>query len=150
MPESADRHEIRIRVAGTNNPSQDIDDLTAWLEREPWLTRHQHDWRRRPRPEESPGRDAADGAMAVGVDDLVLVVVGAVAAEITKGLGIALREWLRRRREAREEGEEPTVAVGAGPQVHDIGEGPQQPADPGSARPRTGSRADEDGSTGED
>ncbi|MEI5136356.1 caspase family protein [Streptomyces libani] len=93
MPEHADRQEIRIRITGTNNPEQDVEDLKAWLEREPWLSRRPHDWELRPagEPDEGPGD------MAIGIDDLILVVVGAAAAEITKSLGIALREWLRRR-----------------------------------------------------
>ena len=52
MPQSADRHEIRIRITGTNNPDQDIEDLKAWLEREPWLDRRRHDWLLRPRPQD--------------------------------------------------------------------------------------------------
>ncbi|ARH90618.1 MULTISPECIES: hypothetical protein [Streptomyces] len=141
MPESAARHEIRIRVTGTNNPQQDIDDLRAWLEREPWLNRREHSWEQRPRPAgTADGTDGAEPAdMAVGVDDLILVLVGAVATELTKGLGIALREWLRRRKEERAEGEAPAVDVGAGGQVQAVGESPE----PGS--PAHGS-----GSTGED
>jgi hypothetical protein len=114
MPESADREEIRfrIRVTGTNNPQQDNADLRAWLEREPWLARRPYDWEAEPRP------DAADtsgrGDMAVGIDDLILVVVGAAAAELAKGMGIALREWLRRRREERAAGEAPAVAADEG------------------------------------
>ncbi|MEV0374255.1 hypothetical protein AB0I10_31385 [Streptomyces sp. NPDC050636] len=139
MPESADRQEIRIRITGTDNPHQDIEDLKAWLEREPWLRHQGHDWTVRPAPADAThGTDETDlGDMAVGVDDLILVIVGAVAAELTKSLSIALREWLRRRREERAEGEEPAVVV-----IGDAGrpgEAPQAP-DPGGP-------ADEGGST---
>ncbi|MGW1378330.1 hypothetical protein ACWD6P_29225 [Streptomyces sp. NPDC002446] len=145
MPESAGHHEIRIRITGTNNPQQDIDDLRAWLEREPWLTRREHAWEQRPRPaHEADGTDpaAAPGPadMAVGVDDLILVIVGAVAAEAAKGLGIALREWLRRRKEERAEGEVPAVDVGTGGELHAVGD---------TERPDPGSPAHEGGSTGE-
>ncbi|MEU9117720.1 hypothetical protein AB0D04_39825 [Streptomyces sp. NPDC048483] len=120
MPNSADRHEsgqeIRIRIAGTNNPAQDAADLRAWLEREPWLAQRRHEWTQRARP--AGGSEDADESgpadMAIGVDDLVLVVVGAVAAEITKSLTIALQEWLRRRKEERATGERPSVRVGEG------------------------------------
>ncbi|UQA96166.1 hypothetical protein [Streptomyces halobius] len=50
MPQSADRQEIRIRITGTDNPHQDIEDLKAWLEREPWLRHQPHDWTVRPGP----------------------------------------------------------------------------------------------------
>ncbi|GAA2317801.1 hypothetical protein OHT20_29660 [Streptomyces caniferus] len=145
MPQSADRHEIRIRITGTNNPDQDIEDLKAWLEREPWLDRRRHDWLLRPRP--ADGSDHGPGDMAVGVDDLILVVVGAVAAEIAKSLGIALQEWLRRRREERDTGERPAVAVGSGDgdlqALGDAGPGavaPEHP-DPGSPADGSGSTA---------
>lgn len=143
MPESADRHEIRIRITGTNNPQQDVDDLQAWLEREPWLTRQEHSWEQRPHPAREAGHpDEPDlGDMAVGVDDLILVIVGAVAAEVTKGLSIALREWLRRRKEERAAGEVPAVEVGAGGEVHTVGE---------TERPDPGSPAQGSGSTVED
>ncbi|MGW2920477.1 hypothetical protein ACWDBF_21800 [Streptomyces angustmyceticus] len=147
MPQRADRHEIRIRITGTNNPEQDIEDLKAWLEREPWLDRRRHDWLLRPRP--AGGGADGPGDMAVGVDDLILVVVGAVAAEITKGLGIALQEWLRRRREERDTGERPAVAVGAG----DGDPRPLDEAGPGAAAPEhpdPGSPADGSGSTAGD
>ncbi|GAO12507.1 hypothetical protein NCG97_28925 [Streptomyces lydicamycinicus] len=145
MPQRADRHEIRIRITGTNNPDQDVEDLKAWLEREPWLNRRSHDWELRPAQE----RDDGPGDMAIGVDDLILVVVGAVAAEITKSLGIALREWLRRRREERDTGERPAVAVGGGDgELRALGE-----PGPGAAapeRPDPGSPANEGGSTAGD
>ncbi|MFK0266186.1 hypothetical protein ACIQU1_33350 [Streptomyces angustmyceticus] len=147
MPQRADRHEIRIRITGTNNPDRDVEDLKAWLEREPWLDRRRHDWLLRPRP--ADGGAEGPGDMAVGIDDLILVVVGAVAAEITKGLGIALQEWLRRRREERDTGERPAVAVGAG-------DGDLHPLDepgPGAAAPEhpdPGSPADGSGSTAGD
>ncbi|MFI9049950.1 hypothetical protein [Streptomyces sp. NPDC053427] len=122
MSDSADRdesgrqtqQEIRIRITGTDDAEQDTAHLKAWLEREPWLTRRQHDWARRSRPAgESEGvAEPGPADMAVGVDDLILVVVGAVAAEVTKSLTIALQEWLRRRREERADGERPSVAVG--------------------------------------
>ncbi|WP_043263799.1 hypothetical protein [Streptomyces sp. CT34] len=164
MPESAARDEgreatgdeIRIRITGTNNPHQDIEDLKAWLEREPWLGRRRHDWDRRPRPAEAPAAPAPGEAtdlhdMAIGVDDLVLVVVGAVVTEITKSLGIALREWLRRRKEAREAGEQPDVSVGTGAVLRQIGGAdPERPAGPGPGRPDPHSAADGGGSTGED
>ncbi|MEU9120791.1 hypothetical protein AB0C96_13190 [Streptomyces sp. NPDC048506] len=136
MPESADRHEgrheISIRVTGTNNPQQDLDDLRAWLEREPWLTRQEHSWEQRPHPAPETGPpDGPDlGDMAVGVDDLILVIVGAVATEVTKGLSIALREWLRRRKEERAAGEAPAVDVGTGGEVHTVGDTTRR--DPGS------------------
>ncbi|MEU5210527.1 hypothetical protein [Streptomyces sp. NPDC020742] len=143
MPERAGHQEIRIRVTGTNNPQQDIDDLRAWLEREPWLTRQEHSWHQRPRPADAA--DGADGArrtrpadMAVGVDDLVLVLVGAVATEVTKGLSIALREWLRRRREERAEGEEPAVVAGTGGAVHEVGSGHPDPGSPAQGSGSTG------------
>ncbi|MGP8302670.1 hypothetical protein ACTPOK_33000 [Streptomyces inhibens] len=146
MPESADRHEIRIRITGTNNPQQDIDDLRAWLEREPWLNRQEHGWEQRPHPtdERNHTADGPDlGDMAVGVDDLILVIVGAVAAELTKGMTIALREWLRRRREERAAGEVPAVSVGTDGELSAVGDaGPEHP-DPGSP-------AQESGSTRED
>ncbi|AJT67909.1 hypothetical protein [Streptomyces chattanoogensis] len=109
-------HEIRIRITGTDNPEQDAADLTAWLEREPWLTRRRHEWTSRPRPagEGEGGDETGPADMAIGVDDLILVVLGAVAGEITKGLSIALQEWLRRRREERATGEQPSVMVGEG------------------------------------
>lgn len=149
MPESAAHHEIRIRITGTNNPQQDIDDLQAWLEREPWLSRQEHTWEQRPAhgTDDTEGTDDTDGAagpaprdMAVGVDDLILVVVGAVAAEMAKGLGIALREWLRRRKEERAEGEVPAIDVGTGDEVHAVGD---------TERPGPGGPAREGGSTGE-
>ncbi|MFG2141991.1 hypothetical protein [Streptomyces sp. NPDC048650] len=118
MPDSADRdeirQEIRIRITGTHNPEQDGADLRAWLEREPWLTSRRHDWALRPRPAAEGADEAGPADMAVGVDDVILVVVGAVAAEITKSLTIALQEWLRRRKEERSAGEEPAVVVGEG------------------------------------
>ncbi|WP_044364504.1 hypothetical protein [Streptomyces natalensis] len=116
MPNSAERQEIRIRISGTHNPEQDAADLRAWLEREPWLTQRPHEWAQRPRPAgEDDGAGAAGPAdMALGVDDVILAVIGAVAAEVTKSLTIALQEWLRRRREERSQGEEPAVAVGEG------------------------------------
>ncbi|MCR8579310.1 effector-associated constant component EACC1 [Streptomyces sp. Isolate_219] len=143
MPEHADRQEIRIRITGTNNPEQDVEDLKAWLEREPWLSQRSHDWELRPvgEPDEGPGD------MAIGIDDLILVVVGAAAAEITKSLGIALREWLRRRREERDTGERPAVAVGGGDgELRALGDpGPDVPApersDPGSPANGGGSTA---------
>lgn len=150
MPQRADRHEIRIRVTGTNNPDQDIEDLKTWLAREPWLARRQYDWALRPRPADARdganGDPAAPGDMAVGVDDLVLVIVGAVAAEITKSLSIALKEWLRRRREERDTGERPAVAVGGDGGLRALGdEGPGAPApgapDPGSPDDGSGSTA---------
>ncbi|MGD3104773.1 hypothetical protein [Streptomyces sp. YGL11-2] len=164
MPESAARDEvreatgdeIRIRITGTNNPHQDIEDLKAWLEREPWLARRRHDWDRRPRPADERAAQAPGDApdlhdMAIGVDDLVLVVVGAVVTEVTKSLGIALREWLRRRKEAREEGEQPRVSVGTGAALRQIdGADPERPVGPGPARSDPHSAADGGGSTGED
>ncbi|MFJ9852115.1 hypothetical protein [Streptomyces sp. NPDC101150] len=128
MSGSADRREggqgngresgqgIRIRITGTNDAERDAADLRAWLEREPWLTQRRHNWTQRPRPagESGGGDESGPADMAVGVDDLILVVVGAVAAEITKSLTIALQEWLRRRREDRADGEEPSVTVGEG------------------------------------
>ncbi|MFI6770124.1 hypothetical protein [Streptomyces sp. NPDC050355] len=145
MPESAGHHEIRIRITGTNNPQQDIDDLQVWLEREPWLSRRDHTWEQRPRPaQDAAGTDGAaaagPGDMAVGVDDLILVIVGAVAAEVTKGLGIALREWLRRRKEERAEGEAPAVDAGTGGELQAVGD---------TDRPDPGGPAREGGSTGE-
>ncbi|UZJ31938.1 hypothetical protein [Streptomyces endophytica] len=147
MPEHADHHEdrqeIRLRVTGTDNPQQDLDDLRAWLEREPWLSRRDHTWELRPQP--TPTADNAANAddgdepgpadMAVGVDDLILVIVGAIVTEVTKGMSIAVREWLRRRKEERAAGERPAVEV--------IGDG-------GPGRPDPGNPAHESGSTGED
>ncbi|MGW7490306.1 hypothetical protein [Streptomyces sp. NPDC054786] len=147
MTQRADRHEIRIRITGTNNPEQDIEDLKAWLEREPWLDRRRHDWELRPRPADESDDGPRD--MALGVDDLILVIVGAVAAEVTKSLSIALQEWLRRRREERDTGERPAVAVGGGDgDLHALGD-----AGPGAVapeRPDPGSPADESGSTAGD
>ncbi|MFE1176472.1 hypothetical protein [Streptomyces sp. NPDC058773] len=143
MPQRADRHEIRIRISGTNNPDQDAEDLKAWLEREPWLNGRPHDWELRPAVE----RDEGPGDMAIGVDDLILVVVGAVAAEISKSMGIALREWLRRRKEERDTGERPAVAVADGDgALRALGDqGPDAPApghpDPGSPANGSGSTA---------
>lgn len=143
MPQCADRHEIRIRITGTNNPDQDIEDLKSWLEREPWLARRQYDWALRPRPADAYDDGDAPRDMAVGVDDLVLVIVGAVAAEITKSLSIALKEWLRRRREERDTGERPAVAVGAGAgglrALADEGPGVPAPEPPDPGRPDDGS-----------
>ncbi|MGW7577140.1 hypothetical protein [Streptomyces sp. NPDC054765] len=147
MPQRADRHEIRIRITGTNNPDQDIEDLKAWLEREPWLDRRQHDWALRPRPADEG--DDGPGEMAAGVDDLILVIVGAVATEITKSLSIALQEWLRRRREERDTGERPAVAVGGGDEdLRALGDaGPDAPS---PEHPDPGSPADGSGSTAGD
>ncbi|MFH8569876.1 hypothetical protein [Streptomyces sp. NPDC017993] len=150
MPDKADRHEIRIRVTGTNNAHQDIEDLKAWLEREPWLAHQRHDWTLRPRPTDGDG--AADerdlGDMAIGIDDLVLVLIGTVAAEVTKSLSIALREWLRRRREERAAGEQPAVAVGGDGGLAPVGDpGPRGTA---PERPDPASRSTEGGSAGED
>ncbi|MEU9502099.1 hypothetical protein [Streptomyces sp. NPDC048196] len=141
MPEHVDHHEdrqeIRLRVTGTDNPQQDLDDLRAWLEREPWLGRREHTWEHRPQPPHltADGDEPGPADMAVGVDDLILVIVGAIATEVTKGMSIAVREWLRRRKEERAAGEEPAVEV--------VGDG-------GPARPDPGSPAHESGSTGED
>ncbi|TJZ51163.1 hypothetical protein FCH28_21990 [Streptomyces piniterrae] len=153
MPESADRQEIRIRITGTNNPQQDNADLTAWLEREPWLTRQRHEWVTRTRPvDKADGPDGQDGSgaadgtdlgdMAVGVDDLVLVIVGAITAEITKSLSIAVREWLRRRKQDRAAGEQPAVAVGGDG-------GAPAPGDASPEHPDPGGPASEGGSTRE-
>ncbi|MFJ6753177.1 hypothetical protein ACIQNI_34150 [Streptomyces sp. NPDC091266] len=150
MPQHADRQEIRLRITGTNNPQQDNADLKAWLEREPWLARRPHEWEQRARPDDAAG--GADrpgrGDMAVGVDDLILVVVGAAAAEVAKGLGIALREWLRRRREERAAGEQPALeAGGGGGGLRQVGDGLPHGAAPG--RPDPGSPAAEGGNTPE-
>lgn len=117
MPGSQQRHEVRIRVTGTHDGGQDLEDLQRWLQREPWLTPDNHDWRRvpgadtAPRPAAGAGQDAADRGpeMAVGFDDLVLVLIGAVAAPVTEQLLLALREWLAQRRE--------TAAVGEAPEL---------------------------------
>ncbi|MEU7177676.1 MULTISPECIES: hypothetical protein [Streptomyces] len=150
MPESAGREEIRLRIRGTDNPQQDLADLTAWLEREPWLRRRQHLWETRPPHETEADDGAGDGPrdMAVGVDDLILVVVGAVAGEITKSLTFALREWLRRRREERAAGEEPALSVGDDGGLRPVGDAGPHGAAPG--HPDPGSPAHEGGSTGED
>ncbi|WP_030411720.1 hypothetical protein [Streptomyces sp. NRRL S-1448] len=147
MPEHVDHHEdrqeIRLRVTGTDNPQQDLDDLRAWLEHEPWLGRREHTWEHRPQPPHPAGDGDGSGPadMAVGVDDLVLVIVGAIATEVTKGLSIALREWLRRRKEERAAGEEPAVEI--------VGDGGSRPA-VGPVPPDPGGPAHESGSTGED
>ncbi|WP_051872051.1 hypothetical protein [Streptomyces sclerotialus] len=111
MPQNREHHEVRIRVTGTHNADQDLEDLRNWLQREPWLTDRTHEWRRVPGAEPGPrtGADAAEqgSEMAVGVDDLVLVLIGAVAAPITEQLLIALREWLAQRRETAAAGEAP-------------------------------------------
>lgn len=147
MPQSADRHEIRLRITGTNNPDQDIEDLRAWLEREPWLDRHGHDWQLRPRPANES--DDGPGDMAAGLDDLILVIIGAVTGEITKSLTIALQEWLRRRREERDSGERPAVAVGAGDgDLRALGD--PGPATAAPEHPDPGSPADGSGSTAGD
>ncbi|MFG2529705.1 hypothetical protein [Streptomyces sp. NPDC048516] len=141
MPQSADRHEIRLRITGTNNPDQDIEDLKAWLEREPWLDGPGHGWLLRPRSED--GSDDGPGDMAAGLDDLILVIIGAVTGEITKSLTIALQEWLRRRREERGTGERPAVAVGAGDgdlrALDDAGPGTASPEHPDPGSPADGS-----------
>lgn len=115
MTESQKRHEVRIRVTGTHDGEQDLEDLQRWLQRESWLTPGNHDWRRAPGAESAPrtGPDAAGQGpeMAVGIDDLVLVLIGAVAAPMTEQLLIALREWLAHRRETAANGEAPGVDI---------------------------------------
>ncbi|POX37172.1 hypothetical protein C3486_29795 [Streptomyces sp. Ru73] len=110
MTESRERHEVRIRVTGTHDGSQDLEDLQRWLQRESWLTPGNHRWRRVPGAGTAAPHAADQGPeMAVGVDDLVLVLIGAVAAPMTEQLLIALREWLAHRRETAAPGEEPAL-----------------------------------------
>ncbi|UNO42773.1 hypothetical protein [Streptomyces sp. MST-110588] len=203
MPDSASRREFRLRITGTNNPHQDIEDLKAWLEREPWLAGQGHEWVVRPqsddegqRPEGAeraeglegaeksgrpvrtgqpgrpvrtgqPGRPVRTGQpgrpdtgrrdMAIGADELILVVTGAFTAEITKSLLITLREWLRQRREERAAGEEPGVALGDGGGLRDIGDAPPGDRPPGNrpcgsrppGRPDPRAGTDEGGGAGE-
>ncbi|MET9293026.1 hypothetical protein [Streptomyces sp. NPDC003077] len=158
MPESTERHEFRIRITGTHDPQQDIERLRVWLEREPWLHDRKHTWDVRPRGPESdagtgekgegdgpdaPARRGEGGAgetrrdMAVGVDDLVLVITGAAAAEVTKALLITLREWRQRRREETAGNERPDVTLDSGGGLRPIADG-----DGGSPRRTCGGDGD--------
>ncbi|GAA0440548.1 hypothetical protein GCM10010361_00600 [Streptomyces olivaceiscleroticus] len=122
MTESRQRHEVRMRVTGTHDGGQDLEDLRRWLERESWLTPDNHGWRRAPGAGTAPptGADAAGRGpeMAVGVDDLVLVLIGAVAAPMTEQLLIALREWLAHRRETAADGETPALDISDASGLH--------------------------------
>lgn len=109
--------EIRIRVGGTHTAQQDLGALESWLRREPWFQEELDSGRVVVARRGSPGGEP-EGAMGIGIDDLILILIGAAIQpgfdELYNKVRASVKAWADNRRRQAADGEHPEATVESG------------------------------------
>lgn len=119
--EPREPQEIRIELKGSFSPDADLEALQEWLRRESWYQEMDRGKqltvvRRRPEPApdgERAGQSEQGPSMGVGVDDVIMLVVGGAVQPVFDQAFQALQRWYRNRRRLAAQSEDLTLRVTA-------------------------------------